>query len=475
MPREYFVATPTPRPADTAERYNLARRVYGDGAAAVHAVGAPAGTFPSLPMPRTLFGRPIYYGWYIVALAFVASMMSAGVQAYTLGVFLKPMTEDLGWTRTDLSLGQTIATVVTGLLAIVVGPVIDRRGGRALMVGGAIIGGLGFIALGQVHNLWQYYAVRGGLITVGSVGMGALVLNVAISNWFRRMRGRAVAIGAMGISLSALILPTVSTMLIESVGWRAAWAVLGVMIWALVIPAGAVIMRRRPEDFGLAPDGDPPSAAPRGSVLEPDDVLWTRRQAARTPALWMLILTFGVGSMGLGAMLVHLIPYLTDSGFSPAQAAGGFGMIGLAGLLSKPFWGLSLERFQTRLCAATDFLMFALSLVLILAIDGLAMMYLAIFVLGLAIGGVITVQEVVWANYFGRLTLGTVRSIGRPFTIVTSAGGPLFAAIAYDVGGSYRMAFTAFIFTYLAAAVLILLTPRPVAPPSTVPATVLRE
>ena len=119
--------------------------------------------------------------------------------------------------------------------------------------------------------------------------------------------------------------------------------------------------------------------------------------------------------------------------------------------------------------------MFALSLVLILAIDGLAMMYLAIFVLGLAIGGVITVQEVVWANYFGRLTLGTVRSIGRPFTIVTSAGGPLFAAIAYDVGGSYRMAFTAFIFTYLAAAVLILLTPRPVAPPSTVPATVLRE
>ena len=97
-------------------------------------------------------------------------------------------------------------------------------------------------------------------------------------------------------------------MLIESVGWRAAWAVLGVMIWALVIPAGAVIMRRRPEDFGLAPDGDQPSAAPRGSVLEPDDVLWTRRQAARTPALWMLILTFGVGSMGLGAMLVHLIP-----------------------------------------------------------------------------------------------------------------------------------------------------------------------
>lgn len=466
------MATPPTRPAETVERYNLARRVYGDGdgagsvASTQQLVDAGARTPASLPLPRTLFGHPIYYGWYIVALAFVASMMSAGVQAYTLGVFLKPMTEDLGWTRTDLSLGQTVATVVTGLLAIVVGPVIDRRGGRALMVGGAIIGGLGFIALGQVHNLWQYYAVRGGLITVGSVGMGTLVVNVAVSNWFRRMRGRAVAIGAMGISLSALFLPTVSTMLIESVGWRAAWAVLGVMIWVIVIPSAAMIMRRRPEDYGLAPDGDPPSADPQASVVGPDDVRWTRRQAARTPALWMLILTFGVGSMGLGAMLVHLIPYLTDSGFSPAEAAGGFGMIGLAGLLSKPFWGLSLERFQTRFLAATDFLMFALSLVLIMAIDGLAMMYVAIFIFGLGIGGVITVQEVVWANYFGRLTLGTVRSIGRPFTIVTSAGGPVFAAVAYDVGGSYRLAFTVFIATYLLAAVLILITPRPV-PPAT--------
>lgn len=395
-------------------------------------------------------------------------MMSAGVQAYTLGVFLKPMTEDLGWTRTDLSLGQTVATVVTGLMAVIVGPIIDRRGGRGLMIGGAIVGGLGFIALGQVQNLWHYYAVRGGLITVGSVGMGTLVVNVAVSNWFRRMRGRAVAIGAMGISMSALFLPTLSTMLIGSVGWRHAWAVLGVMIWVIVIPASALIMRRRPEDYGLNPDGDDSSIESQvraGQVQE--EVRWTRRQAVRTPALWMLIITFGIGSTGLGAMLLHLIPYLTDIGFSATQAAAGFGMIGLAGLLSKPFWGLSLERFQTRFCAATDFLLFALSLVLILSINGIVMMYVAIFVLGLGIGGVITVQEVVWANYFGRLTLGTVRSIGRPFTIVTSAGGPVFASVAYDVGGSYRIAFMVFIVTYLIAAILILVTPRPVPPPVT--------
>ena len=430
---------------------------------------APASPFArtaaSLPLPRTLFGRPLYYGWYIVAVAFVASMMSSGVQAYTVGVFLKPMTEELGWTRTDISLGQTVSTVVTGLMAVVVGPLIDRRGGRLLMVVGAFIGGLGFMLLGQVHELWQYYAIRGGLITVGSVGMGALVVNVAISNWFIRMRGRAVAIGAMGISLSALILPLLSTQVIDAYGWRAAWIVIGAFVWLLVIPTAALAMRRRPEDYGLEPDGGP---APPGSrarnVGELGDARWTRAQVLRTPTLWMLIATFGLSSMGLGAMLLHAIPYLTDIGFSRAQAAAAFGMVGAAGLMSKPLWGLALDRFQTRYCAASEFLLMAAGMVLILAINGVVMMYVAIFVFGLGIGGSVTVREVVWANYFGRLTLGAVRSVGRPFTIVSSAGGPVFAAAAYDIGGSYHMAFVTFIGTYVLAAAMIMVTPRPSPP-----------
>ena len=419
----------------------------------------------SLPLPRTLLGYPIYYGWYIVAIAFVASMMSSGVQAYTLGVFLKPMTDDLGWTRTDISIGQTVSTVVTGLLAIVVGPVIDRRGGRGLMVVGALIGGAGFMALGSVHDLWQYYAIRGGLITIGSVGMGALVVNVAVSNWFVRMRGRAVAIGAMGTSVSALILPTLSTSLMVAYGWRTAWVVIGAAVWVLVIPLAWLVMRRRPEDYGLYPDGDsePPDGAAQRVEQAGNDV-WTRAQVLRTPTLWMLIATFGFSQMGLGAMLLHLIPYLTDIGFSPAEAARGFGMIGAAGLLSKPLWGLGLERFQTRWMAAAEFLLMALAIGLILSITSALTMYVAIFILGLGIGGVVTVQEVVWANYFGRLTLGTVRGVGRPFTIVSSAGGPVFAGVAYDVGGSYELAFTVFIGTYLVAAALIVLTPRPVSP-----------
>ena len=437
------LSTPTNEPPETA------------------AAPAPA----PLPLPTSLFGRSIYYGWYIVVFAFMASMMSSGVQAYSLGIFVTPMTEDLGWSRTDISLGQTISTAAMGVLGLFIGAFIDKRGGRMLIVIGAVIAGTGFILLGQVQELWQYYVVKAGIITLGMVGMGGMVVNVAVSNWFVRYRGRAIAITAMGTSLAAVVLPSLVTRIIDSFGWRVAWAVLGVSIWVVVIPLGALIMRRRPEDHGLEPDGGHVDARPGDRRAEQraavDQYRWTLSEIVRTPALWMLIATFGFGSMGFSAMLLHLIPYLTDSGFSRAQAAGAFSMIGVAGLLSKPIWGLVVERIATKFAAATEFVILGIGVVLILAVSSLPMMYVAIFTFGIGVGGVITIQETVWADYYGRLTLGTVRAIGRPFTIISSAGGPVFAALAYDIGGSYEIAFLFFIAAYAVAAILILVAPEP--------------
>lgn len=428
------------------------------GPTATETIEGPA----RLPLPTQFFGRQFYYGWYIVGVAFVSSMMSMGIAAYSMGVFLKPMTEELGWSRTDISLGQTLTTVVTGILGVAIGRRMDVRGGRALMVGGAVIGGAGFIALGQVQELWQYYLVRSGLVAVGSIGMGNLVVNVALSNWFVRKRGRAIAIGVMGTSVAALLLPTVADRMIDAWGWRAAWAAIGVAVWVTVIPTSLLAMRRRPEDFGLRPDGDAaPVAGAPVSARVASDVQWTRRAAARTKTLWMLVVTFGLASTGMGALLLHLIPYMTDTGFTRGQAAGAFGMIGVSGLLSKPLWGIALDRFPIRRCAAAEFGLMALGITLILESHTVVPLYASIFTFGLGIGGVVTVQEVVWADFFGRLSLGTVRSLAQPFTIVSSAGGPVFAGFAYDHFGSYTTAFYLFIATYLLAAVMIMLTPTP--------------
>ena len=420
-----------------------------------------------LPLPRSLFGVPIFYGWYIVALAFLAAAMSSGISAYSLGIFVTPMEEELGWSRTQLSLGQTASTAGMGVLGLFIGGFLDRRGARGLMVVGAAVAGLGYILLGQVQELWQYYAIQAGVITVGMAGMGAMVVNVAVSNWFVRRRGRAIAISAMGISLTALLLPSVAGWVIEEIGWRSAWTAIGIAIWVVVIPPSWLVMRRRPEDFGLEPDG---GAGPRldaggeERLRRRDTAVWTRRAAIRTPALWMLTLAFGLGTLGFMALFLHLIPYMTDSGFSRREASAAFGMIGLAGLISKPFWGLFIERVHSKLAAAIEFAMLGVGIVLILIADSLTEISGAIFLFGIGVGGVVTVQEVVWADYFGRITLGMVRSIGRPFSIVFSAGGPVFAGVAYDVAGDYEFAFTIFVATYFLAAILVLVTPEPEPP-----------
>lgn len=419
-------------------------------------------------LPTSIRGHAIFYGWYIVFAALVASMMATGLQVYSLGVFLKPMTEDLGWSRTDLSFGQTISTLCSGAVAFWVGPLLDRHGGRVLMVIGAVAMGAGFVALGLVHALWQYYLVKGVLVTAGSAMAGLVVVNVAISNWFIRRRGIAIGIAAMGVSVAALVTPILSTALIDAYGWRAAWMILGSSIPLLIVPLSLFVMRRRPEDHGLEPDGGPgdgraPSKA-RAASMALQGVIWTRRQAMRTRSLWMLSAAFSLGSMGLSALFLHLVPYLSDAGLTSGQAASVFGMVGLAGLISKPAWGFALDRFNTSYCAASEFLLMGLGLFAITVTDHVVALHAAVFLLGLGIGGVSTVQEVVWADYFGRATIGMIRGLTRPFTVLSSAGGPVFAALAYDTRGSYELAFYVFIGTYVAAAAVILVTPYPTPP-----------
>ena len=186
------------------------------------------------PLPRLpdrILGRPVFYGWYLVAVALITAMMSSGIQAYGMGIFVTPMTEELGWSRTDISLGQTASTAVLGFAGPFIGGVIDRRGGRELIVIGALVSGVGYVLFGQVQELWQYYVVKAGIQTVGQACMGALVVNVMLSNWFVRRRGRAIAIAAMGTSVTALLLPTVAARLIEAVGWRETWTFLGIAVW----------------------------------------------------------------------------------------------------------------------------------------------------------------------------------------------------------------------------------------------------
>lgn len=417
-------------------------------------------------LPRLARPRHIYYGWYIVAAAVVAQFVAVGMQNYSAGVFLKPMSSDLGWSREDYANAQTLGTFVMGGLGLFIGGVIDRRGARPLMIVGAIVGGLSLLGLSRVHTLGQFYLLRGIGVTVGAIGIGNLVVNVTVSKWFVRNRGMAVAMASAGVSLSGVVLTPVAQALVDHAGWRDAWVILGVGVWVIAIPT-AFVMRRTPEDFGLLPDGDVPGRpAPvrRARPLAAPEVAWTRPEAIRTPSIWLLIFAYGIANIGLGAMLFHLLPFLTDSGFSSGTAAWLFSIQAWGALLAKPFWGLLMNRLHPRYLSALTFVIAGLTVLGLLMAAGRggeAATGVMLFVWGFAIGGAIPLQETVWAGYYGRAHLGSIRAVAMPFTIIFSAMGPKFAAHLYDRSGSYTSAFLFFACFWALGTVLVLLARPP--------------
>ena len=196
----------------------------------------------------------LYFGWYIVAGAFLAQMLQAGLSVYAGGVFLVPMTEDLGWSRTEFTLAQTVGQVVTGAIGFFIGAHVDRRGGRGVMIAGGVLVVSTLFAIAYIEEWWQWLVLRGLLFMAGSAMIGSLVVNVTLSKWFVDLRGRAIGAAAVGFSIGGIVIAPPLTAIVDEFGWRAGWQVLGVLVVIIIFPV-ALLFRRQPEDHGLNPDG----------------------------------------------------------------------------------------------------------------------------------------------------------------------------------------------------------------------------
>ena len=415
--------------------------------------------------------RPRYfYGWNIVGVGFIANMVS-GLGVYTLAIFISPMTATFGWSRTVISSVQTIQTMGNGIAAPFIGPLVDSRGPRLLMVFGGFLAGLALILTSFVEASWQFFLFRGLLFALGMACVGGFVVSTAISKFFIRMRGRALAIGAMGLSVPGIFLPPIAALMIESYGWRTVWVGLGVLIWIMVIIPAAIFMRRSPEDLGLRPDGDSEEEAAqrRSSTLgrgseawASEGAVWTRRTIFACRSFWLIILAFGLGTLAMQGIFLHMIPYLEEQGFSRLAAAGTFTVQNFVSFVTKPFWGLAGERFPARYNAAVEFLLGGLGLLGIFLFAGnLVTIYIFAGLIGASIGGVLVNHQLVWGNSFGRQSLGLVRGIGQPFTVLFSALGPLVGGMLYDATNSYRIAMPLFIIAFFLSALVILFARPP--------------
>lgn len=426
---------------------------------------APAPPPPAAPRPRRRRRGRYYYGWNIVGGAAAAMFASSALQGYGTGPFFVPMSDDLGWSRTEFILAITVGQFVMAGTSMYVGYLLDRHGPRPLMLLGTAVAAAALIASSQISELWQWVAVRGIAVALGAALAGGLVVNVTMSKWFVERRGRAIGFAAMGISLSGVVIPPALTALVDGVGWRAAWQLLAIGFVALMLPA-ALIMRRRPEDHGLNPDGrsdEELRAAAGGAVYRDFASSLTRRQALRTRTMWMLIFAFGMSSLSLLAIATQTIPYLTDSGFGRDTASAMLGLFAFPGLITRPFWGLVAERIHPRFLAAAAFLCLAGGIATVVPATqaGSEVVVAVGFLLaGIGIAGNMPMQELLWATFFGRRYLGEVRGASMPFNLLFSASGPIIVSAYFDATGSY----TGVLLTMAAAALVgmvVILLVRP--------------
>ena len=228
------------------------------------------------PRVRRIRLYPSFHGWWIVAVSFFALFTHGAATSYLFGLLVVPMENDLGWSRTTLVGALTVATFVTSALGMMMGPVFDRHGARIGMASSALLGGTCLVLLAMVQTPWQFYLLLGVGVGAARTGLENIGPRTAIANWFVRRRAAAFAWSSGGRAVFGFTMVPLFAILIEQTSWRAGWAVLGVVELIVLTPLAWFIIRRRPEDHGLLPDGDPPLPLPPATR--------PRRPPSATPA-----------------------------------------------------------------------------------------------------------------------------------------------------------------------------------------------
>lgn len=389
-----------------------------------------------------LFRQRLYYGYILIAAAFTAQFVSIGILSYVAGSFMAPMSAELGWSRADFTIARSLGQLVTGLAGFFIGVQVDRIGGRRLMLVGTMVLSAALIAHSRVELLWQWIILNGVVTTVGCALIGNLVVNVTLAKWFVERRGQAVAWAAMGVSLGGILLTPAVTLAIDSIGWRQAWIALGIGTFIIMLPV-ALLMRRAPEDHGLHPDGKSAAQVAAGNDEKARldfERSMTRAQALRSWSFYALVIAFGFFSINIVVVLLHMVPMMTDAGFDRDEAALAMVVASVPAMLSKPVWGYYIDRLAAKPLAAISASMTGVSLSLIvtaLEAGSLEGAYAAFFLLGLAWGGMIPLQEVIWGSFFGRRYLGSVRSAALPFALLLGAIAPYLVSLYRDATGAY--------------------------------------
>ncbi len=408
----------------------------------------------------------IFYGWLIVGVLFFISIIDGGF-TYTFSTFLKPLTQEFGWSRAETATAFSLYLLVAGLVLPAWGWLIDHVGARWVFLLSALIDGVALFLLSAVSSLPGFYALY-LFLGVGLAGIGPMPVGKVITQWFVDKRGLAMGIALVGASGGGLVLVPLCGFLIAEFSWRVGYQVLAGLSLFGMLPLVWFFVVNTPQEKGLKPLGQDYSKV-RHTLLGPEpeqDVRdWTLRQALSTSTFWRLGAAFCLGLMAGGAVLAHQVAFFQDAGYSLEFASTitgislGMSMAGrfLAGWVSEHI------RHPHAILAGC-LCMQAAGIGVLLFLESLGFWALTLFVslFGLGYGGMIVLWPLIVGHDFGRQAFGAIAGVlGTLGLSIGGALGPIIAGVLYDNTGSYDWAFLSCVGVFCVGAGAAAVAPEP--------------
>ena len=394
--------------------------------------------------------KTLYYGWGVAATSMIMAFATVQLYGPVLSVFVKPIGDDMGWNRTEIAFAFTIGSFLGSMFTTAIGRFLDRHGARmvaalAAMFIAAML--LGLAIMQAPWHMWIFFGLARA-VSIAGVQLGA---TVAVANWFIQKRGRAAAMGAFGQRFGQAVVPLMLLPLILGLSWRSAYVALSISTLLLAALPAFLFLRRRPEDYGMLPDGaspdgyrsEPPSAreVARAAV---DNTPWTVREAFRTRAFWLIVVTMATISFAQTATNLHAAASFQEKGISFAASATIVFVFAMTSAISTFPWGWLIDRLHIRYVMMASATLYCASMFLIMN----ATTYLGAVAFGVVFGtaaGAWTLGfRLLIPNYFGRRSTGSIRGATAPIIAFIGPVGPTLAGAIRDITGDYELAFAIF-------------------------------
>lgn len=379
-----------------------------------------------------------YYGWVIVAVAGISMVFTSPGQTYSISAFIDVYIEEFGFSRTTISTIYSIATLLSGLLMVGMGKMVDKFGQKVMLIVSGVM-----LALVTLFNSFVFTIpmLAIGFFSARYFGQGALNLipGTLIPQWFKAKRGQAMSIAKLGIYIAGVAVPLMNVYMISNYGWQSTWRLWSILVVIFFIPLVLLLVVNTPEEIGLKPDNIALKEEEiEEEALEVEANSWHVTEAIKTKTFWQLGSLAMVGPLVSTGLMFHFYSILGERGLTATEAAIALGLMGIPGFFFSLVSGYLVDRIVPQKILALGLAIMGMGIIVLAFSTHLVVAVIAVLIYGSGQATYFVAVGVMWPNFFGRKYLGSIQGVATFFMVIGSALGPFPFALSFDIFYTYN-------------------------------------